>query len=56
MKVAAIKDMSSVDGPGMRLTFFFAGCGHACEGCHNPEFQKIDSGYNMLIPEIEQND
>lgn len=54
MKVAAIKDLSSVDGPGMRLTFFFAGCLHDCTGCFNKEFQKVSSGYNMLIPEIIQ--
>ena len=37
MKLCGIEMDSIVDGPGIRMTVFFQGCPHHCEGCHNPE-------------------
>lgn len=37
LRLAGIVPESIVDGPGLRLTFFFQGCPHRCRGCHNPE-------------------
>ena len=37
MKLCGIEMDSIVDGPGVRMTVFFQGCPHHCEGCHNPE-------------------
>lgn len=37
MRLCAIEMDSVVDGPGIRMTVFFQGCPHHCEGCHNPE-------------------
>ncbi len=35
--VLEIQRMSTEDGPGIRTTVFFKGCGLACSWCHNPE-------------------
>ncbi len=35
--VLNIQRMSTEDGPGIRTTVFFKGCGLACSWCHNPE-------------------
>lgn len=32
-----IQHFSIHDGPGIRTTFFFKGCGLRCQWCHNPE-------------------
>ena len=34
-----IKKYSINDGPGIRVTLFFKGCGLHCDWCHNPESQ-----------------
>ncbi|MGN1450758.1 MAG: glycyl-radical enzyme activating protein, partial [Eubacteriales bacterium] len=34
-----IRRNSLADGPGIRTTVFFKGCGMRCEWCHNPESQ-----------------
>ncbi len=35
--VLNIQRMSTEDGPGIRTTVFFKGCGLSCSWCHNPE-------------------
>jgi pyruvate formate lyase activating enzyme len=35
--VLEIQRMSTEDGPGLRTTVFFKGCGLRCAWCHNPE-------------------
>ena len=35
--IADIKSMAIHDGPGIRTTVFFKGCGLKCRWCHNPE-------------------
>ena len=52
MKIGAIKDLSLVDGEGVRLTLFLTGCTHACEGCHNPKFWNYDYGVEWSIPDM----
>lgn len=45
MKEAVIMDIqrySIHDGPGIRTTVFFKGCGMKCLWCHNPESQNPD--------------
>lgn len=36
-KITTIETMGLVDGPGMRLVLFMAGCKLRCIYCHNPE-------------------
>lgn len=52
MRVVDIVDGTSVDGPGLRTTIYFAGCDHHCHGCHNPQTWAFDAGRDMSIDEI----
>ena len=51
-----------VDGEGLRYSIYFAGCTHACKGCHNKESWCPDNGtlvteeyLDKLINEINSN-
>lgn len=37
MRLLHYYEETIVDGPGLRFAFYFAGCRHACLGCHNKE-------------------
>lgn len=52
MRVVDIVDGTSVDGPGLRTTIYFAGCDHHCPGCHNPQTWPFDVGKDMSVDEI----
>lgn len=52
MKVMNILHDSVVDGEGLRTVIFFAGCPHACVGCHNPTSWKMSNGIDMSLDEI----
>jgi len=52
MRIAAFKEDSLVDGPGMRFVIVLSGCIHNCEGCHNPEFQDYNYGKDVTNEEI----
>ena len=43
---------TTVDGPGFRTSIYFAGCRHACPGCHNPQSWDFNAGRPMSIEEI----
>lgn len=43
---------TTVDGPGFRTSIYFAGCGHRCEGCHNPQSWDFDAGRRMSIDDL----
>lgn len=36
-KIFKVETFGAVDGPGIRLVFFFQGCPYRCLYCHNPE-------------------
>lgn len=51
-----------VDGEGLRYSIYFAGCTHACKGCHNKESWCPDNGtliteeyLDKIINEINSN-
>lgn len=52
LKVIDIVDGTSVDGPGLRTSIYFAGCPHHCPGCHNPQSWNYDCGHDMPIDDI----
>ncbi|MGN0219266.1 MAG: anaerobic ribonucleoside-triphosphate reductase activating protein [Muribaculaceae bacterium] len=52
LRVVDIVDGTSVDGPGLRTSIYFAGCDHRCPGCHNPSTWPHDAGRDMSISEI----
>lgn len=45
---------SLVDGDGVRVTIYFSGCLHNCEGCHNPLAH--DFGNGRLFTELLQDE
>ncbi len=60
LSVIDIVEGTSVDGPGLRTSIYFAGCSHHCEGCHNQQSWDIESGKDTdiddLMKVVEEND
>lgn len=52
LRVVRIVEGTSVDGPGLRTSIYFAGCAHRCPGCHNEHTWDFMSGKDMSIGEI----
>ena len=52
IRLAGVVNDSIVDGPGLRIAFFFQGCIHACEGCHNPESWALDGGEESCVDDL----
>lgn len=52
LRVLDIVPGTSVDGPGLRTSIYFAGCLHHCEGCHNPQSWDMAGGREMSVEEI----
>lgn len=52
LRVLDIIGGTSVDGPGLRTSVYFAGCSHHCAGCHNPESWDAAGGREMTVDEI----
>ena len=48
-----------LNGDGLRVVLWVAGCGHACPGCHNPETWEFSGGTPMeesrLVEIVESN-
>lgn len=60
LSVIDIVEGTSVDGPGLRTSIYFAGCCHHCEGCHNPQSWELEAGepteIDKLLNIIKEND
>lgn len=54
LNVIRIVAGTSVDGPGLRTSIYFAGCSHHCPGCHNPESWDYNAGSPMTVDQIMQ--
>lgn len=54
MRVLDIIDGTTVDGPGIRTSIYFAGCCHHCEGCHNPTSWDTAGGQEWTVDELMQ--
>lgn len=52
MRVVDIIEGTSVDGTGLRTSIYFAGCRHACPGCHNPSTWDFNAGHDMSVDEL----
>ncbi|MDE6860982.1 MAG: anaerobic ribonucleoside-triphosphate reductase activating protein [Duncaniella sp.] len=52
MRVLEIVPGTTVDGPGLRTSIYFAGCHHHCPSCHNPESWDMAGGKEMAVEEI----
>ncbi|AXK44669.1 pyruvate formate-lyase-activating protein [Brachybacterium saurashtrense] len=46
--------VTAVDGPGTRLTIFFAGCPLRCVYCHNPDTMEMRRGQDVELAELER--
>lgn len=46
--LSGIINDSVVDGPGIRIVFFFQGCNHYCEGCHNPDSWNVPTNDQLV--------
>ena len=44
MNYIEIQPTSLVNGEGIRVVLWVAGCNHHCKGCHNPDTWDADSG------------
>lgn len=44
--------VTAVDGPGTRMTVFFAGCPLRCLYCHNPDTMKMKDGQSVTSDEL----
>jgi len=52
IRIAGIVPESVVDGKGIRFTIFVQGCHFCCKGCHNPNAQDFNGGYDISLQEI----
>lgn len=54
MRIVRIVEGTSVDGPGLRTSIYFAGCSHRCPGCHNQQTWDFQAGQDMTVEEVMQ--
>lgn len=52
LNVLQIVPGTSVDGPGLRTSVYFAGCSHRCPGCHNPASWDFHGGTEYDVDEL----
>lgn len=53
MRIIRIDKNNQVNGDGLRCVIWFAGCGHHCSGCHNPETWDFNCGHEITIKDMD---
>lgn len=53
MRIIKIDKNNQVNGDGLRCVVWFAGCGHKCPGCHNPETWDFNAGHEMTVEDLD---
>jgi anaerobic ribonucleoside-triphosphate reductase activating protein len=48
MNIMGIEKDNVINGPGLRVVLWVAGCSNKCEGCHNPETWDPTAGHSFL--------
>lgn len=51
-RIVDIVEGTSVDGPGLRTSIYFAGCQHKCPGCHNPQTWDANAGRDISLDSL----
>lgn len=54
LRIINIAEGTSVDGPGLRTSIYFAGCRHECPGCHNPASWSFEAGQDWSVEQVMQ--
>ncbi|MGM9845081.1 MAG: anaerobic ribonucleoside-triphosphate reductase activating protein [Muribaculaceae bacterium] len=52
MRIIDIIEGTTVDGPGLRTSIYFAGCAHKCPGCHNRQTWDFGGGAPSSAAEV----
>ena len=52
IRLAGIKDLSIVDGQGVRYVIFTQGCNHCCPDCHNKHTWNKDGGWDFKLNDL----
>lgn len=52
MRIIDIIEGTSVDGPGLRTSLYFAGCEHHCKGCQNPQTWSSTAGKDWSVEDV----
>lgn len=52
LRVLQIVPGTTVDGPGLRTSIYFAGCSHHCPECHNQISWDFNAGEEMEVENI----
>lgn len=60
LPILNIVEGTCVDGPGLRTSFYIAGCRHRCPGCHNPgswnDSAGCETSIDSLVATAKEND
>ena len=52
IRILSIKYGTSVDGIGLRISLYCAGCENQCPGCHNPQSWDENGGEEKSVEEL----
>ena len=53
VRVAAVRERTQVEGPGLRFALWVQGCRLACQGCCNPEMLSLEGGDLVQLEHLQ---